>query len=74
MLCRPKPTTRAISAIGLSASYIAFTAASFSADTFNGRVRAAGGRLTLLNPTPVVREVFQITRLDTVLEVAKLPA
>jgi anti-anti-sigma factor len=40
----------------------------------NGRVRAAGGRLTLLNPTPVVREVFQITRLDTVLEVAKLPA
>jgi anti-anti-sigma factor len=40
----------------------------------NGRVRACGGRLTLLNPTPVVREVFQITRLDTVLEVAKIPA
>jgi anti-anti-sigma factor len=35
----------------------------------NGRVRAARGRLTLFNPTPIVRQVFQVTRLDTVLEV-----
>jgi anti-anti-sigma factor len=42
--------------------------------SLNGRVRASGGRLTLLNPQPVVREVFKITRLDTVLDVAKLPA
>lgn len=40
----------------------------------NGRVRASGGRLTLLNPNPVVGEVFKVTRLDTVLEVAKMPA
>jgi anti-anti-sigma factor len=36
----------------------------------NGKVRAAGGRLTLSNPTPVVRRVFKVTRLDTILEVA----
>lgn len=42
--------------------------------SFNGRVRASGGRLTLLNPNPVVGEVFKITRLDTVLDVAKIPA
>jgi anti-anti-sigma factor len=42
--------------------------------SLNGRVRATGGRLTLLNPTPIVHEVFKITRLDTVLDVAKLPA
>lgn len=35
----------------------------------NGRLRAAGGRLTLSNPTPMVREVFKVTRLDTILEV-----
>jgi anti-anti-sigma factor len=35
----------------------------------NGKVRAAGGRLTLLNPTPIVRQVFKVTRLDTILEV-----
>lgn len=35
----------------------------------NGRVRAAGGRLTLFNANPIVRQVFQVTRLDTVLEV-----
>ena len=35
----------------------------------HGRVRAAGGRLTLFNPTPVVRQVFKVTRLDTILEV-----
>src|SRR6266545_996743 len=34
----------------------------------NGRVRAAGGRLTLFNPTPVVQQVFKVTRLDTILE------
>ena len=32
-------------------------------------VRAAGGRLTLLNPTPGVRRVLRLTRLDTVLDV-----
>ena len=35
----------------------------------NGRVRASGGRLTLFNPSPVVRQVFKVTRLDTILEV-----
>jgi anti-anti-sigma factor len=34
----------------------------------NGRVRSAGGRLTLFNPTPVVQQVFKVTRLDTILE------
>jgi anti-anti-sigma factor len=38
----------------------------------NGRVRAAGGRLTLFNPNPTVRQVFKVTRLDTVLEVRPL--
>ena len=37
--------------------------------TLNGRMRAAGGRLTLVNPSPIVRQVLKITRLDTVLEV-----
>lgn len=36
----------------------------------NGKVKAAGGRLTLSNPTPVVHQVFKVTRLDTILEVA----
>ena len=35
----------------------------------NNRVRVGGGRLTLLNSTPVVRTVFKVTRLDTILEV-----
>jgi anti-anti-sigma factor len=35
----------------------------------NGKVRGVGGRLTLSNPTPVVRQVFKVTRLDTVLDV-----
>ena len=35
----------------------------------NGKVRAAGGRLTLFNPTPIVHQVFKVTRLDTILEV-----
>ena len=36
----------------------------------NNELRAAGGRLTLANPKPVIREVFKVTRLDTLLEVA----
>lgn len=36
----------------------------------NGAVRAAGGRLTLVNPTPAVREVFALTCLDQVLHIA----
>ena len=32
-------------------------------------VRRANGRLTLLHPSPRVRELLRITRLDTVLEV-----
>lgn len=35
----------------------------------NEKVRGAGGKLTLVNPTPVVRKVFEVTRLDTILEV-----
>lgn len=35
----------------------------------NGKVRAAGGRLVLVNPTPLVRRVFTITRLDTILDI-----
>ncbi len=40
----------------------------------NGRVRAAGGRLTLMNPNPIVQQVLKVTRLDQVLEVTALPA
>ena len=40
----------------------------------NGKTRAAGGRLTLSDPTPPVRQVFRVTRLDTVLEVASARA
>ena len=35
----------------------------------NRQARAAGGRLTLFNLTPPVRQAFKITRLDTVLEI-----
>jgi anti-anti-sigma factor len=35
----------------------------------NGRLRAGGGRLVLVNPTPTVRQVFRATRLDTILDV-----
>lgn len=35
----------------------------------NNAVRTAGGRLTLSNPTPVVREVFRVSRLDKLLDV-----
>ena len=34
----------------------------------HGKVRGAEGQLTLVNPGPSVREVFRLTRLDTVLE------
>ena len=37
--------------------------------SLNGKVRAAGGRLTLTNPTPAVRQVFRVTRLDTLLDI-----
>ena len=36
----------------------------------NGRVRAAGGRLTLAAPTTHVRQALKVTRLDTVLAVS----
>jgi anti-sigma B factor antagonist len=35
----------------------------------NRAVRAAEGRLVLVNPTPAVRRVLRLTRLDTVLDV-----
>jgi anti-anti-sigma factor len=35
----------------------------------NRQAQAAGGRLTLFNLTPTVRQVFKLTRLDTVLEI-----
>jgi anti-anti-sigma factor len=38
----------------------------------NARVRELGGRLTLFNTTPTVRQVFKVTRLDTLLEVHAL--
>jgi anti-anti-sigma factor len=40
----------------------------------NGRVRAAGGRLTLFNPSPTIHQVFKVTRLDTILDVKALSA
>ena len=33
------------------------------------KVRAAGGRMTLVNLRPTVREVFAVTRLDKVIDV-----
>jgi anti-anti-sigma factor len=35
----------------------------------NRKVRAAGGRLKLVNLKPAVRQVFAVTRLDTILDV-----
>jgi anti-sigma B factor antagonist len=35
----------------------------------NGRVRATGGRLVLVNPNPTVGQVFRVSRLDTVLDI-----
>lgn len=37
--------------------------------SLNARVREAGGRLTLVNLTPTVLQVFKVTRLDTLLEI-----
>lgn len=34
---------------------------------------AAGGRLALTNPTPIVRQVLRVTRLDTILDVRTEP-
>jgi anti-anti-sigma factor len=36
----------------------------------NSELRTAGGRLTIANAEPVVREVFKVTKLDTLLEIA----
>lgn len=35
----------------------------------NRSVREAGGQLTLVNPTPLVGQVFRVAHLDTVLDV-----
>ena len=37
--------------------------------TFNGRVQARGGRLTLVNLRPTIRKVFSVSRLDRVLNI-----
>lgn len=39
----------------------------------NRKVRAAGGRLTLQNPGPLVRQVFAVARLDLVLDIEPGP-
>jgi anti-sigma B factor antagonist len=41
--------------------------------SLNGRLRARGGQLTLINPKPVVREVFTITQLTRILDVQDTP-
>jgi anti-sigma B factor antagonist len=41
--------------------------------SLNGRVRARGGQLKLINPKPVVREVFAITQLTRILDVQDIP-
>lgn len=37
--------------------------------SLNGKVRAAGGRLTLTAPRPDVRRVFAVTKLDRVFDI-----
>lgn len=37
--------------------------------TANARVRRTGGRLSLLNLQPDVREVFAVTRLDRIIDI-----
>jgi anti-anti-sigma factor len=37
----------------------------------NARVSMSNGRLTLANLSPSLREIFKITRLDTILEISK---
>ena len=39
----------------------------------NRKVRAAGGRLELVNVRPFVAGVFDVTRLDTILDVRRAP-
>jgi anti-sigma B factor antagonist len=41
--------------------------------SLNGRLRARGGGLTLVNLKPVVRQVFAVTKLDRVLDVRDTP-
>lgn len=41
--------------------------------SLNGRLRARGGRLTLLNLKPVVRQVFTVTQLTRILDVQDTP-
>lgn len=41
--------------------------------TLNRRLRARGGRLTLVNPKPVVRQVFTVTQLTRILDVQDAP-
>lgn len=41
--------------------------------SLNGKARKAGGRLTLVNPNPPVRQVFKLTKLDTILEIRSAP-
>jgi anti-anti-sigma factor len=35
----------------------------------NSKIHAVGGRLTLFGLTPVIQQVFKVTRLDTLLEI-----
>lgn len=37
--------------------------------SLNKKVRQQGGKLTLENPQPTVREIFSLTRLDNLIEV-----
>ena len=40
----------------------------------NRKVREAGGRLTLVDVRPLVAAVFEVTRLDTILDVRRAAA
>jgi anti-sigma B factor antagonist len=35
------------------------------------RLRAAGGQLVLANPTDLVREIFEVSRLDQILDIRR---
>lgn len=37
--------------------------------SLNATIRAAGGRLSLVNVQPLIREVFTVTRLDQLIDV-----
>lgn len=41
--------------------------------SLNRMILVAGGRLTLTNPTPIVRHVLKVTRLDTILDIRSDP-